>query len=77
MAKGRPSKEGQSLPLIQAGYREVSTTEACEMQDTNVDLGLLHERGKRGLPIKRVYGQLFNPNLYLTKVDLLLWRPKM
>ncbi len=36
------------------------------MQDTNVYLGLLHERGKKGLPLKRVYRQLFNPNLYLT-----------
>lgn len=29
-------------------------------------LGLLRERGKRGLPLKRVYRQLFNRNLYLT-----------
>ncbi len=36
------------------------------MQDTKVYLGLLHEPGKRGLPLKRVYRQLFNPNLYLT-----------
>ena len=36
------------------------------MQDTNVYLGLLRERGKRGLPLKRVYRQLFNPNLYLS-----------
>jgi group II intron reverse transcriptase/maturase len=36
------------------------------MQDTNVYLGLLHERGKKGLPLTRVYRQLFNPNLYLT-----------
>jgi group II intron reverse transcriptase/maturase len=36
------------------------------MQDTNVYLGLLRERGKKGLPLKRVYRQLFNPKLYLT-----------
>lgn len=36
------------------------------MQTTNVYLGLLSERGKRGLPIERVYRQLFNRNLYLT-----------
>ena len=36
------------------------------MQDTNVYLGLLRERGKKGLPLKRVYRQLFNKNLYLT-----------
>jgi group II intron reverse transcriptase/maturase len=36
------------------------------MQSTETYLGLLHERGKRGLPLKRVYRQLFNPNLYLS-----------
>src|SRR5215472_11538913 len=36
------------------------------MQDTKVYLELLHERGKRGLPLKRVYRQLFNRHLYLT-----------
>jgi group II intron reverse transcriptase/maturase len=29
-------------------------------------LGLLQERGKKGLPLQRVYRQLFNRNLYLT-----------
>jgi group II intron reverse transcriptase/maturase len=36
------------------------------MQSTDVYLGLLRERGKRGLPLRRVYRQLFNRNLYLT-----------
>jgi group II intron reverse transcriptase/maturase len=36
------------------------------MQDTNVYLELLHERGKRGLPLERVYRQLYNKKLYLT-----------
>jgi len=36
------------------------------MQTTNTYLGLLRERGKRGLPLKRVYRQLFNKQLYLT-----------
>jgi len=36
------------------------------MQATNVYVGLLRERGKRGLPLKRVYRQLFNRNLYLS-----------
>lgn len=35
------------------------------MQPTNVYLGLLRERGKHGLPLERVYRQLFNRNLYL------------
>jgi len=36
------------------------------MQQTNVYLGLLRSRGKRGLPLERVYRQLYNKNLYLT-----------
>src|ERR1700730_10806690 len=36
------------------------------MQDTTVYLELLHERGKRGLPLERVYRQLYNKKLYLT-----------
>jgi group II intron reverse transcriptase/maturase len=40
--------------------------EVCEMQETEELLGLLRERGKRGLPLKRVYRQLYNMNLYLS-----------
>jgi group II intron reverse transcriptase/maturase len=36
------------------------------MQSTNVYLGLLRERGKQGLPLQRVYRQLFNRNFYLS-----------
>jgi retron-type reverse transcriptase len=35
------------------------------MQDTRVYLGLVRERGKKGLPLERVYRQLFNRDLYL------------
>ncbi len=35
------------------------------MQSTQVYLELLHERGKKGLPLERVYRQLFNQDLYL------------
>ncbi len=40
--------------------------EVCVMQDTQVYLELIQERGRRGLPLERVYRQLFNQNLYLT-----------
>lgn len=40
--------------------------EVCEMQNTEELLGLLRERGKRGLTLKRVYRQLYNMNLYLS-----------
>jgi len=36
------------------------------MQSTDTYLGLRQERGKRGLPLERVYRQLYNKNLYLT-----------
>lgn len=36
------------------------------MQTTEALLGLLRERGKRGLPLTRIYRQLFNPHLYLS-----------
>jgi hypothetical protein len=36
------------------------------MQDTNTILGLMQERGKKGLPLERVHRQLYNTNLYLT-----------
>jgi group II intron reverse transcriptase/maturase len=35
------------------------------MQDAKVYMELLHERGTKGLPLERVYRQLFNPMLYL------------
>jgi len=35
------------------------------MQETESYLGILRERGKRGLPLERVYRQLFNRGLFL------------
>src|SRR5215472_9215490 len=48
------------------GIRKSIHGKACAMQTTNTYLGLLRERGKRRLPLKRVYRQLFNKHLYLT-----------
>jgi retron-type reverse transcriptase len=39
--------------------------EVCEMQDAEVVLGVLRERGRNGLPCGELYRQLFNPQLYL------------
>lgn len=51
----------------QGGYQEVANAwRYAKMQTTETYLGLLRERGKRGLPITRVYRQLYNTNLYLT-----------
>ena len=35
------------------------------MQNAETVLGVLRERGRRGLPIEGIYRQLFNPQLYL------------
>jgi retron-type reverse transcriptase len=35
------------------------------MQDAETVLGVLRERGRRGLPCDELYRQLFNPQLYL------------
>ena len=35
------------------------------MQSANAYLELIRERGKKGLPLERVYRQLFNKDLYL------------
>jgi retron-type reverse transcriptase len=48
-------------------YQEVSNAwRYAKLQTTETLLGLLRERGKRGLPLKRVYRQLYNLHLYLT-----------
>jgi retron-type reverse transcriptase len=35
------------------------------MREAEAVLGVLRERGRRGLPLERLYRQLFNPQLYL------------
>src|SRR5947208_2219831 len=67
--KGQPPKGGQSASwsmMHREGIRKSIHGKACAMQSTNTYLGLLRERGKRGLPLTRVYRQLFNKQLYLT-----------
>ena len=68
MAKGQPSKEGQSFPLTKesrVGVIDFLHRKVCEMQDADTILGVIRERGRKGLPLERVYRQLFNPDLYL------------
>src|SRR5947208_12778084 len=35
------------------------------MRNANTVLGIIHDRGKRGLPLEDIYRQLYNPELYL------------
>src|SRR6201994_1373797 len=39
--------------------------EGCGMQETGVVLGVLRERGRKGLPCTQLYRQMFNRELYL------------
>lgn len=41
------------------------------MQDAATVLGVLRDRGRRGLPLDEVYRQLFNPQLYLLAIGRL------
>jgi group II intron reverse transcriptase/maturase len=36
-----------------------------EMRNAEIVLGVIHERGKKGLPLEGLYRQLYNPSLYL------------
>src|SRR6266550_4775243 len=42
-----------------------SLRKVCEMQSAVTYLELVRERGNKGLPLERVYRQLYNRNLYL------------
>jgi group II intron reverse transcriptase/maturase len=53
--------QGEVVQVIRAPHLR----EACEMQSAETVLGVLRERGRRGLPLERLYRQLFNPRLYL------------
>src|SRR5262249_6409113 len=43
----------------------LSKSEVCAMQSAEAVLSILHERGKRRLPLNNLYRQLYNPQLYL------------
>ena len=58
----------RACPLIKAGrvgIVEKPDRKVREMRDAETILGLIRERGKRGLPLERVYRLLFNKDLYL------------
>ena len=50
-------------PEMTPGDREV-----CVRQSAGTVLGVLRERGRRGLPLEELYRKLFNPQLYLPTV---------
>src|SRR5947209_2559630 len=68
--KGAAHEDGSecvSDTHTQGRYQEVSKAwRDAKLQTTEALLGLLRERGKRGLPMNRIYRQLYNTSLYLT-----------
>jgi hypothetical protein len=69
LGKGQPSKEGQSSAVTmrsRGGIVEFEKVQVREMRNAQTILGLIHERGRKGLPLERVYRLLFNRELYLT-----------
>jgi group II intron reverse transcriptase/maturase len=53
------------IAASRVGITEKPDRKACEMRDAEPIVGLIRERGKRGLPLERIYRLLFNQNLYL------------
>src|SRR3954447_1461424 len=47
------------------GDHDVHRWEACVMQSAETVLDVIGKRGARGLPVERLYRQLFNPQLFL------------
>jgi retron-type reverse transcriptase len=57
--EGRPQGEGAQV----IGHHQDQEVRA--MQNAEVVLGVLRERGRKGLPCDELYRQLFNPQMYL------------
>src|SRR6266536_4547381 len=58
---GKPSTARRRGP----GDRISEGREVRVMREAATVLDVLRERGRRGLPLERLYRQLFNPQLYL------------
>src|SRR5258708_16004075 len=67
--KEQPLKRGQSYVLTlrsRVGVTKAKRRKGREMRTSDTILGLLRERGSKGLPLERVYRLLYSPDLYLT-----------
>ena len=59
---------GRSNPVHGEGWQVspmIQLEKVCEMQSANATLNIIRERGRKGLPLERIYRQLFNRELYL------------
>src|SRR5690242_82957 len=62
---GQGGRESRPHGRRGPGDRTPQSREVCEMQDAETVLGVLRERGRRGLPCEELYRQMFNVQLYL------------
>src|SRR3954468_11407768 len=62
---GQGGRESRPHGRRGPGDRTPDDWEVCVMQSAETVLGVLRERGRRGLPMEELYRQLFNPQLYL------------
>jgi group II intron reverse transcriptase/maturase len=58
---GRERSRGRGTGVNGSTWRR----EVSEMRDAETVLGIVHERGKQGLPLEDVYRLLYNPHLYM------------
>lgn len=68
MGKGQLPKGSPSFLLTtgsRGGIVEFEKVQVREMRNAQTILGLIGERGRKGLPLERVYRLLFNRDLYL------------
>jgi group II intron reverse transcriptase/maturase len=68
MAKEQPAKAGQSPSGGHGWAGQVSgkpDREVREMRNAETVLGIIRERGRKGLPLERVYRLLFNRDLFV------------
>ena len=57
--ESRPQGEGGQV------IEDYPSWEVCVMQSAETVLGVIRERGRKGLPCEELYRQMFNPQLYL------------
>ena len=67
---GRSSRGSNDPPRRTAGRRATGDRrppdrKVCVMQNAETVLGILRERGRKGLPCDELFRQLFNPRMYL------------
>src|SRR5581483_12019982 len=63
--RSSPSRGKPGTWRREAGVHDYPEREVREMRNAETILGVIRERGKRGLPLERIYRLLFSRDLYL------------